>query len=62
MEDSLQIAEPVALVRARGAHRFEAKRVWLLAVIDVATRCVLIYSLSLQRECSRFDAIVAGSR
>lgn len=41
---------------------FEIERVWLLAIIDVATRCVLGYTLSLQRECSRFDAIATFRR
>lgn len=35
----------------------EIERVWLLAVIDVTTRCVLGHHLSLGRECSRFDVI-----
>ena len=36
---------------------FETERVWLLAIIDVATRCILGYTLSLQPECSRYDVI-----
>lgn len=40
-----------------GEHALEIERVWLLAVIDVATRCVLGWRLSLSRECNRFDAI-----
>jgi putative transposase len=36
---------------------YETERVWLLAIIDVATRCILGYTLSLQRECSRYDVI-----
>lgn len=36
---------------------FEIERVWLLAIIDVATRCILGYTLCLQRECSRYDVI-----
>lgn len=38
-------------------HSYEIERVWLLAIIDVPTRCILGYALSLQRECSRFDVI-----
>jgi len=40
-----------------GEQSYEIERVWLLAIIDVATRCILGYTLCLQRECSRFDAI-----
>jgi putative transposase len=40
-----------------GEHSFEIERLWLLAVIDVATRCVLGWSLGFGRECNRFDAI-----
>ena len=36
---------------------FETERVWVLAIIDVATRCILGYTLVLQRECSRYDVI-----
>lgn len=36
---------------------FETERVWVLAIIDVATRCILGYTLGLQRECSRYDVI-----
>ena len=36
---------------------FETERVWLLAIIDVATRCILGYTLCLHRECSRYDVI-----
>ncbi len=36
---------------------FEIERIWLLAVIDVATRCVLGYHLCLEREYSRYDVI-----
>lgn len=36
---------------------FETERVWLLAIIDVATRCILGYQLCLRRECDRFDVI-----
>lgn len=36
---------------------FETERVWLLAIIDVATRCILGYTLCLRRECSRYDVI-----
>lgn len=45
-----------------GEQSYEIERVWLLAVIDVATRCVLGHNLSLQRECSRFDVIEAIRR
>ncbi|HSV46186.1 MAG TPA: hypothetical protein VLJ58_10375 [Ramlibacter sp.] len=38
-------------------HALEIERVWLLAIIDVATRCVLGWRLSFRRECDRFDAI-----
>jgi len=40
-----------------GEHSVEIERVWLLAVIDVATRCVLGWSLGLGRECNRVDAV-----
>ena len=36
---------------------FETERIWLLAIIDVATRCILGYTLNLNRECSRYDVI-----
>ena len=36
---------------------YETERVWLLAIIDVATRCILGYTLCLQRECSRYEVI-----
>ena len=45
-----------------GEQSYETERVWLLAIIDVATRCILGYTLSLQRECSRFDAIATFGR
>lgn len=45
-----------------GEQSYEIERAWLLAIIDVATRCVLGYNLSLQRECSRFDAIETFKR
>ncbi|KDP87745.1 hypothetical protein CF70_034675 [Cupriavidus sp. SK-3] len=45
-----------------GEQSYEIERVWLLAIIDVATRCVLGFNLSLQRECSRFDAIETFKR
>ena len=38
-------------------HSLEIERVWLLAIVDVATRCVLGWRLSFKRECDRFDAI-----
>ena len=40
-----------------GEHSLEIERLWLLVVIDVATRCVLGWTLSFGRECDRFDAI-----
>jgi putative transposase len=43
-------------------HSLEIERVWLLAVIDVATRCVLGWSLGLGRECDRFNAIETMKR
>ena len=45
-----------------GEHSLEIERVWLLAVIDVATRCVLGWSLGLGRECNRFNAIETMKR
>ncbi len=36
---------------------FEIERVWLLAILDVATRAVLGYHLCLEREYSRYDVI-----
>jgi len=45
-----------------GKHSVLIERVWLLAVIDVATRCVLGWSLGLGRECNRFDAIETMKR
>jgi len=38
-------------------HEFEIERVWLLAIIDVCTRAVLGYHISLGREYSRYDVI-----
>ena len=35
----------------------EIERVWLLAIIDVATRAILGYRLCLQREYDRYDVI-----
>ena len=35
----------------------EIERVWLLAIIDVATRAILGYSLCLRREYNRYDVI-----
>ena len=40
-----------------GEHSLEIERLWLLVVIDVATRCVLGWTLGFGRECDRFDAI-----
>ena len=36
-----------------GEQVMEIERVWLLAVIDVATRCILGWTLCLARECNR---------
>jgi putative transposase len=36
---------------------FEIERVWLLVILDVATRAVLGYHLCLEREYSRYDVI-----
>ena len=45
-------------VDPQGIERiFETERVWLLAIIDVATRCILGYTLCLHRECSRHEVI-----
>jgi putative transposase len=45
-----------------GEHALEIERVWVLAIIDVATRCVLSWNLSLSHECNRFDAIETMKR
>jgi transposase InsO family protein len=45
-----------------GERSYETERVWLLAIIDVATRCILGYNLSTKRECSRFEAIATFRR
>ncbi|MEJ8827502.1 Mu transposase C-terminal domain-containing protein [Variovorax humicola] len=45
-----------------GEQSYETDRVWLLAIIDVATRCILGYTLSTKRECSRFEAIATFRR
>ncbi|MDM0116815.1 Mu transposase C-terminal domain-containing protein [Variovorax sp. J22R133] len=45
-----------------GEQSYETERVWLLAIIDVATRCILGYTLSTKRECSRFEAIATFRR
>lgn len=42
---------------AGGEQVREIERVWLLAIIDVATRCILGWNLSLARECDRFDVV-----
>ena len=39
------------------AQIVEIERVWLLALIDVATRAILGYTLCLRREYSRYDVI-----
>ena len=36
-----------------GEQMLEIERIWLLAVIDVSTRCILGWTLSLARECDR---------
>jgi hypothetical protein len=38
-------------------HVFEIDRVWLLALLDVATRAILGYTLCVKREYNRFDVI-----
>jgi len=43
-------------------HEFEIERVWLLAIIDVCTRAVLGYHLSLGREYNRYDVIKTVER
>jgi putative transposase len=45
-----------------GEHSLEIERLWLLVVIEVATRCVLGWTLSFGRECNRFDAIETVKR
>ncbi|MDP3611753.1 MAG: hypothetical protein Q8R98_07870, partial [Rubrivivax sp.] len=40
-----------------GEQVWEIERVWLLAIIDVATRCVLGWILSLARECNRTHVV-----
>ena len=40
-------------------QEFEIERVWLLVVVDVWTRAVLGYHVSLNREYSRYDVIRA---
>lgn len=45
-----------------GEHAVPIERVWLLAIIDVATRCILGWHLGLGRECNRFDAVEAFFR
>lgn len=42
---------------AGGEQVREIERVWLLAIIDVATRCILGWNLSLARECDRTDVV-----
>ena len=45
-------------VDPQGIERtFETERVWLLAIIDIVTRCILGYTLCLHRECSRYEVI-----
>lgn len=38
-------------------QQFEIERIWLLVIIDVFSRCVLGYHVSLNREYSRYDVI-----
>jgi putative transposase len=40
-----------------GEQVWEIERVWLLAIIDVATRCILGWTLSLARECNRTHVV-----
>ncbi len=40
-----------------GEQVLEIERVWLLAVIDVATRCILGWTLNLARECDRTQVL-----
>lgn len=40
-----------------GEQVWEIERVWLLAIIDVATRCILGWTLSLARECNRSHVV-----
>jgi putative transposase len=40
-----------------GEQVWEIERVWLLAIIDVATRCILGWTLSLARECDRTHVV-----
>jgi transposase InsO family protein len=42
---------------AGGEQVWEIERVWLLAIIDIATRCILGWYLSLARECDRSDVV-----
>ena len=42
---------------AGGEQVWEIGRVWLLAVIDVATRCILGWTLSLAPECNRTHVV-----
>ncbi|MDE1997884.1 MAG: hypothetical protein KGI52_03040 [Burkholderiales bacterium] len=45
-----------------GEHAVPIERAWLLAVIDVATRCILGWHLVFGKECNRFDVIEALRR
>jgi transposase InsO family protein len=47
---------------AGGEQVWEIERVWLLAIIDVATRCILGWHLSLAQECDRSDVVQAIRR
>jgi putative transposase len=40
-----------------GEQIWEIERIWLLAIIDVATRCILGWTLSLARECNRTHVV-----
>lgn len=45
-----------------GEQVWEIERVWLLAIIDVATRCILGWTLSLARECNRTHVVETVQR
>lgn len=45
-----------------GEQVWEIERVWLLAIIDVATRCILGWTLSSARECNRTHVVETVQR
>jgi transposase InsO family protein len=49
--------EVVDVGPAGGERIREIERVWLLAIVDVATRCILGCKLSLARTCDRSDVV-----